>query len=80
MANETIAGEELLLDVRVAEASKAYKFYLNQERKILGTISVALSYADRPPRMEQTVQFLAPACYGSLDAAPVPSNSAPETG
>ena len=31
----TTANEELLLDVRVAEASKAYKFYLNQERKIL---------------------------------------------
>ena len=35
MADE--AGEELLLDVRVAEASWFYKFYLNQERKILGT-------------------------------------------
>jgi ABC-type nitrate/sulfonate/bicarbonate transport system permease component len=34
--------EERLLDVRVAEASAAYKFYLNQEAKILGTISVAL--------------------------------------
>ncbi|HKA34598.1 MAG TPA: ABC transporter permease [Candidatus Binatia bacterium] len=40
MADE--AGEELLLDVRVAEASWFYKFYLNQERKILGTLSVAL--------------------------------------
>src|ERR671923_432569 len=40
MANE--AAEETLLDVRVAEASTAYKFYLNQERKILGTISVLL--------------------------------------
>lgn len=40
MADE--AGEELLLDVRVAEASWFYKFYLNQERKILGMISVAL--------------------------------------
>src|SRR5689334_7015905 len=39
MADE--AGEELLLDVRVAEASWLYKFYLNQERKILGTLSVA---------------------------------------
>src|ERR671919_943867 len=36
------AQEEQLLDVRVAEASSAYKFYLNQEAKILGTISVAL--------------------------------------
>jgi NitT/TauT family transport system permease protein len=36
------AGDELLMDVRVAEASNLYKFYLNQERKILGTISVAI--------------------------------------
>jgi NitT/TauT family transport system permease protein len=42
MANENVAGEELLLDVRVAEASRLYKFYLNQERKILGTISVGI--------------------------------------
>ena len=34
------AGEEVLLDVRVAEASNLYKFYLNQEKKILGTSSV----------------------------------------
>jgi NitT/TauT family transport system permease protein len=40
MANE--AAEETLLDVRVAEASTAYKFYLNQERKILGTIAVVI--------------------------------------
>ena len=31
---------EQLLDIRVAEATAAYKFYLNQEKKILGTISV----------------------------------------
>ncbi|MBI4523735.1 MAG: ABC transporter permease [Deltaproteobacteria bacterium] len=36
------AEQEVLLDVRVAEASKLYKFYLNQEKKILGTSSVAL--------------------------------------
>jgi ABC-type nitrate/sulfonate/bicarbonate transport system permease component len=36
------AAEELLLDVRVAEASWLYKFYLNQERKILGITSVAI--------------------------------------
>ena len=35
------SAEELLLDVRVAEASKLYKFYLNNEQKILGTASVA---------------------------------------
>lgn len=34
--------EEVLLDVRVAEAPWAYKFYLNHERKILGTISVTI--------------------------------------
>ena len=34
--------EALLLDVKIAEASRLYKFYLNQEKKILGTISVAL--------------------------------------
>jgi ABC-type nitrate/sulfonate/bicarbonate transport system permease component len=34
------SAEELLLDVRVAEASKLYKFYLNNEQKILGTLGV----------------------------------------
>lgn len=32
--------EEQLLDIRVAEASALYKFYLNQEAKILGTAAV----------------------------------------
>ena len=40
MANQ--AAEERLLDVGVAEASAAYKFYLNQERKILGTTAVVI--------------------------------------
>jgi ABC-type nitrate/sulfonate/bicarbonate transport system permease component len=40
MADDT--AQEVLLDVRVAEASWLYKFYLNQEKKILGTISVAI--------------------------------------
>jgi ABC-type nitrate/sulfonate/bicarbonate transport system permease component len=40
MANEKITGSEVLLDVRVAEASKLYKFYLNQESKILGAAAV----------------------------------------
>jgi NitT/TauT family transport system permease protein len=40
MADQT--AEELLLDIRVAEASWLYKFYLNQEKKILGMASVAL--------------------------------------
>jgi ABC-type nitrate/sulfonate/bicarbonate transport system permease component len=40
MANQ--AAEERLLDVRVAEASALYKFYLNQEKKILGTAAVII--------------------------------------
>ena len=40
MADQT--AEEVLLDVRVAEASWLYKFYLNQEKKILGISAVAI--------------------------------------
>jgi ABC-type nitrate/sulfonate/bicarbonate transport system permease component len=36
------AAEEQLLDVKVAEASSAYKFYLNNEKKILGTSAVVI--------------------------------------
>jgi NitT/TauT family transport system permease protein len=36
------AAEEQLLDVSVAEASSAYKFYLNNEKKILGTSAVVI--------------------------------------
>jgi ABC-type nitrate/sulfonate/bicarbonate transport system permease component len=39
------AAEEQLLDVRVAEASALYKFYLNNEKAILGTASVAVFLA-----------------------------------
>jgi NitT/TauT family transport system permease protein len=39
---DQLAQQEVLLDVRVAEASALYKFYLNQERKILGTIAVII--------------------------------------
>jgi NitT/TauT family transport system permease protein len=42
MADQNNTAEELLLDVRVAEASSLYKFYLNYEKTILGTASVAL--------------------------------------
>src|SRR5262250_1737937 len=42
---DQVAQEEVLLDISVAEASKLYKFYLNQERKILGTIAVAIFLA-----------------------------------
>src|SRR5262245_16759627 len=41
MANEK-AATEILLDVRVADASKLYKLYLNQESKILGTSAVII--------------------------------------
>lgn len=36
------AAEEQLLDVSVAEASATYKFYLNHEKKILGTSAVII--------------------------------------
>jgi len=36
------AAEEQLLDVRIAEASAAYKFYLNNEKLILGSTAVVL--------------------------------------
>ncbi len=41
MADQT-AAHEVLLDVRIAEASNLYKFYLNQEKKILGTSAVVI--------------------------------------
>lgn len=34
------ADDETLLDISIAEASPLYKFYLKQEKKILGTLSV----------------------------------------
>src|SRR5580765_3322745 len=40
MANEKVAPQDVLLDVSVADASRLYKFYLNQESKILGTSAV----------------------------------------
>jgi len=42
MAERGNTAEELLLDVKIAEASKFYKFYLNQEKKILGSIAVII--------------------------------------
>ncbi len=39
---DQVAQEEVLLDVSVAEASALYKFYLNQEKKILGTTAVII--------------------------------------
>ena len=42
MAERGNTAEEILLDIRVAEASKFYKFYLNQEKKILGSVAVLI--------------------------------------
>ena len=42
MANQNEMAQEVLLDVRVAEASRIYKIYLANEKKILGTIAVAI--------------------------------------
>lgn len=42
MANEKLVTDDVLLDVKVADASRLYKFYLNQESKILGTAAVIL--------------------------------------
>jgi len=42
MADQTQSAQELLLDIKIAEASKLYKFYLNQEKKILGTVAVLI--------------------------------------
>jgi hypothetical protein len=39
--NEQTQGE-VLLDAKISEASKFYKFYLNHEKQILGTFSVSL--------------------------------------
>jgi ABC-type nitrate/sulfonate/bicarbonate transport system permease component len=40
MADQTQSAHEVLMDVRVAEASRLYKIYLNQEKKILGAAAV----------------------------------------
>ena len=42
MADHNVLAEEVLFDASVAEASALYKFYLNQEKKILGTGAVIL--------------------------------------
>ncbi|HXG53241.1 MAG TPA: ABC transporter permease [candidate division Zixibacteria bacterium] len=40
MAEHQNTADELLLDVKIAETSKLYRFYLNQEKKILGAAGV----------------------------------------
>jgi ABC-type nitrate/sulfonate/bicarbonate transport system permease component len=42
MANQNETAQELLLDVKLAEAPHLYKFYLSQEKKILGGAAVAV--------------------------------------
>jgi hypothetical protein len=42
MAEQNVMAEEVLLDVKIADASNLYKFYLNQEKKILGSVAVIL--------------------------------------
>jgi ABC-type nitrate/sulfonate/bicarbonate transport system permease component len=42
MADQIGTAEEVLLDVKVADASKLYKFFLIHEKKILGTLAVIL--------------------------------------
>jgi ABC-type nitrate/sulfonate/bicarbonate transport system permease component len=42
MAGENESAQELLLDVRIADSSRIYKFYLNQEKKILGGLAVGI--------------------------------------
>jgi ABC-type nitrate/sulfonate/bicarbonate transport system permease component len=42
MADQSSSTKEVLLDIRVAEASRLYKLYLNQEKKILGSAAVIL--------------------------------------
>ncbi|MBI2232175.1 MAG: ABC transporter permease [Deltaproteobacteria bacterium] len=42
MTDQNESAPELLLDIRVAEASRLYKIYLNQEKKILGSASVLI--------------------------------------
>src|SRR5215510_8941696 len=42
MASQNESAQELLVDVKVAEASRLRKFYLNNEKTILGSIAVAI--------------------------------------
>ncbi len=42
MADQNESAPELLLDIRVAEASHLYKIYLTQEKKILGSAAVLI--------------------------------------
>jgi NitT/TauT family transport system permease protein len=45
MADQNVMAEEVLLDIKVADASKLYKFFLIHEQKILGSVAVMLFLA-----------------------------------
>jgi ABC-type nitrate/sulfonate/bicarbonate transport system permease component len=45
MANQNVMAEEVLLDIKVADASPLFKFYLNQEKRILGSLAVILFFS-----------------------------------
>jgi ABC-type nitrate/sulfonate/bicarbonate transport system permease component len=40
MADRNVTTEEMLLDIKLADASALFEFYLNQEKKILGLLAV----------------------------------------
>jgi hypothetical protein len=42
MAEQNVVAKEVLLNVKIADASNLYKFYLNQEKKILGSTAVII--------------------------------------
>jgi len=42
MAEQNETAQEILLDVRVADASRLFKFYLNREKAILGSAAVII--------------------------------------
>lgn len=44
MAEQNVVAKEVLLNVKIADASNLYKFYLNQEKKILGSTAVILFF------------------------------------
>ena len=39
MADQNVTAEEVLLDVKIADASKLNKFFLIHEKKILGALA-----------------------------------------
>ena len=52
--------EEVLLDVKIAEASRLYKFYLHQEKKILGSILAVMLFLTSWELVGNTFQLINP--------------------